>query len=245
MLSGGFFLPNSTSPVQAPNFYPTPVSGDAVGAILEGPGKCAANGYDDCNPYGVAPFGFAVKAGYRFLPWLSVGVSFSYAEFSSLENADNGDTLDDTSQLVRQMWTLGAYGRYYFTQFHSRLHPWLELGVNYSDDNASYVRGATQTDNGQPETQAYYVEERGLDVRVTAGLDWRLAPVFAVGPWLGYERVIPLEGCVEIDVDTDAAPVEQQYGNRKICNNPPVQASGYGVLSGGIFAKVTFDPFSR
>lgn len=239
MARAGFFLPNGSSPVQAPNFYPpNNVGGDPVGNILRGTE----------HPYGADPFGIAVTLGYRFLPWLSAGVSFTYASFYALDGTDTGDYVDDTSQLQRQMWTLGLYGRYYFTQFNSRLHPWLELGLSYSDDNASYVRGATQEQgpgSGAPETQAYYLSEKGLDVRLTAGLDWRLAPVFALGPWLGYERVIPLQGCVEIDVDTQAASIEQQYGNQNRCSNPPIQANSYGVLSGGIFAKVTFDPLSH
>jgi hypothetical protein len=239
MVRGGFFLPNGASPVQSPGFYGassgTANGGDAVGDILRGTE----------HPYGLEPFGIIVEAGYRFFPWLSVGASFSYASFNSLDGTDTGDYSDSTSQLQRQMWTLGAYGRYYFTQFNSHLHPWLELGLSYSDDNASYVRGGTQAEGPQPETQEYYLEEKGLDVRLTAGLDWRLAPVFAVGPWVAYERVIPLQGCVEIDVDNQASPIEQSVSGQNRCGNPPVQSSGYGVVSGGIFAKVTVDLFGN
>jgi hypothetical protein len=234
MVRGGFFLPDAASPVQAPNFYPNGQATD-VGDILRGTE----------HPYGLEPFGLVIEAGYRLFPWLSVGASFSYASFDSLDGTDNGDYHDGTSQLQRQMWTLGAYGRYYFTQFHSHLHPWLQLGLSYSDDNASYVHGNSQASGGQPETQEIYLEEKGLDVRLGAGLDWRLAPVFAVGPWVGYERVIPIQGCAEIDVDTSAPQVEQQFSGQNRCTNPPVQASGYGVVSGGIYAKVTFDVFGH
>lgn len=220
--------------MQAPNFYATPVKGDAVGDILRGTE----------HPYGANPFAIAVTAGYRFFPWLSVGAYFSYASFFALDGTDSGDYADTTSQLERQMWTLGVYGRYYFTQLNSRLHPWINLGVGYSDDNASYVRIGTATSQGaSAEEQAYYLEEKGVDIKLTAGLDWRLAPVFSVGPWIGYERVIPLEGCAEVDVDSAANHTELQYSGINRCSNPPVAASGYGVLSGGIFVKVTFDPW--
>jgi hypothetical protein len=228
---GGFMLPDGASPVQAPNLYPgTTVSGDPTGDILRGTE----------HPYGLEPFGLVLAVGYRFFPWLSLGVSFSYASFDSLDGTDTGDYVDTTSQLQRQMWTLGVYGRYYFTHFHRRLQPWVELGLAYSDDNASYVRGATQASNGQPETSEYYLEEKGIDTRLTIGLDWRLAPVFAVGPWVAYERVIPIQGCVEVDVD-NLSPVP---GIPNECSSP-VEAHGYGVVSGGIFLKLTVDPWPR
>ena len=90
-------------------------------------------------------------------------MSFTYASFYALDGTDTGDYTDTTSQLQRQMWTLGAYGRYYFTQFHSRLQPWVELGLGYSDDNASYVRapGQRRPRRQQPETQAYYLDGEG------------------------------------------------------------------------------------
>jgi hypothetical protein len=235
MVRAGVFLPDGSSPVQSPNFYNgVNVRGDAVGDILRGTE----------HPYGVDPFGISVSLGYRFLPWLSAGATFTYASFFALDNTNSGDYVDSTSQLQRQMWTLGAYGRYYITQLSSRLQPWVELGVAYSDDNASYVRINTQTSSG-PEQQQYYLEEKGIDVRLVAGLDVRMAPVFSLGPWIGYERVIPVQGCVEIDVDTNAPKLEQQYGNKNVCSNPPVQASGYGVLSGGLFVKLTWDPWQR
>jgi hypothetical protein len=227
----GFMLPDSASPVQAPNLYAgSTVSGDPTGDILRGTE----------HPYGLEPLGIVVAAGYRLFPWLSVGAFFSYASFDSLDGTDTGDYQDSTSQLQRQMWTLGAYGRYYFTKIHPRLHPWVELGLGYSDDNASYVRGSTQASNGQPETAEYYLEEKGLVARLTAGLDWRLAPVFAVGPWVAYERVIPVSACVEVDVD----PQSPVPGVPNTCG-APVQADGYGVVSGGIFLKLTVDPFPR
>ena len=226
----GFMLADGASPVQAPNLYPRPIS---VGDILSG----------RVSPYGLEPLGLVVSAGYRLLPWLSVGAFFSYASFQANDGLDAGDYLDqvggNTSQLQRQLWTLGAYGRYYFTQFHRRLQPWVELGLGYSDDNASYVRLGPQGGQGA-EQESYYLEEKGIVARLTAGLDWRLAPVFALGPWVSYERVVPLSACIEVDVDSES-PVP---GVPNTCSSP-VQANGYGVVSGGIFLKVTVDPWPR
>lgn len=228
---GGFMLPDGASPVLAPGLYASSMAtGNPTGDILRGTER----------PYGLEPFGLVASVGYRFLPWLSVGAFFSYASFSALDGTDSGDYPDTTSQLQRQMWTLGAYGRYYFTRLHRRLHPWVELGLGYSDDNASYTRGSTQASNGQPETAEYYLEEKGIVARLVAGLDWRLAPVFSVGPWLGYERVVPVSGCAEVVVDS-ASPVP---GIANTCSSP-VEANGYGVVSGGIFVKLTLNPWAR
>src|SRR5580704_1414115 len=55
-IRGGVMLPNSASPVQARNLYPSFMgSGDPTGDILEGKE----------SPYGPDPFGITVAAGYR------------------------------------------------------------------------------------------------------------------------------------------------------------------------------------
>jgi hypothetical protein len=223
-------LADAGSPVTAPNLYPSTIPGDPTGTILRGTEQ----------PYGVEPFGLAISAGYRFLPWLSVGASFTYASFDALDGTDTGDFVDGTSQLQRQLWSLSVYARYYFTQFHSHLHPWVQVGLGYSDDNASYVRGSSQSTQAQPETAAYYLEVRGLAIPLSLGLDWRLAPVFSVGPWVGYERIVPLTACVEVDVDSSAsfAPTPNTCGGQ-------AQGHGYGVVSGGIGAKITIDPWAH
>jgi len=239
-IRGGFMLPDGSSPVLAPNLYASSTaSGDPTGDILRGTE----------HPYGLEPLGVVATVGYRFFPWLSAGAFFSYASFEANDGTDNGDYLDtvggNTSQLERQMWTLGAYGRYYFTQFHRRLQPWVELGVGYSDDNANYVRLGPQAVGG-PEQESYYLEEKGIVARLVAGLDWRLAPVFAVGPWVSYERVIPLSGCVEVDIPAPASGgMNPDQPIPSTCGGSTIQANGYGVVGGGIFVKLTVDPWPR
>jgi hypothetical protein len=223
----GVMLPNSASPVKAPTLYPS-ITGDATGDILEGKE----------SPYGPDPIAVTATVGYRFFPWLSAGLSFSYATFFVNDGTDSGDYPDTTSQLERQYWSLAAYGRYYFVTLHNRLHPWVELGLGYSDDNASYDRAAIQTTSTMgspgPELQQYILEEQGLVGSLTAGLDVRLATFLSLGPSLGYSRVVPLRACVTVNVDS-MSPVP----GMNTCSSPPVSANGYGLFSGGVYVKVT------
>jgi hypothetical protein len=225
---GGVVLPDSSSPVLAPSLYPSSITGDPTGDILAGRE----------SPYGPDPFGITLALGYRFFPWLSAGAVFSYAKFMAKDGTDTGDYKDGTSRLERQLWSLGAYGRYYLASLHPRLHPWVELGFAYSQDNASYIHASTQTTSGTPEAQQYLLEEEGLMVPLTVGLDWRVAPAISFGPSIGYARVVPLSGCVTDNVDSLSAV----RGISNQCSSP-VSAHGYGVFFGGIFAKVTFDVF--
>jgi hypothetical protein len=211
----------------APNLYPAGISGNPTGDILQG--KEA--------PYSYDPFAVGVSAGYRVLPELSTGLMFSYASFQATDGTDTGDYVDGTNLLRRQMWSLGVYGRYYLTTWTPRLHPWVELGVGYFDDKAQYVRGGSMTINANVETEEFYLEDKGFVVPITLGLDWRLAPAFAVGPMLGYERAFPTEGCVNTVVDMNSP-----YPGMNTCDSRTVQANGFGVFFGGIFAKVTIGP---
>jgi hypothetical protein len=229
-LRGVFMYAGGESPALAPNLYSSNISGNPTGDILQGTEA----------PYGYDPFGLSLAAGYRFLPYLSAGAFFTYAAFLALDNTDTGDYKDSTSQLQRKLWTLGAYARYYLTTLSSRLQPWVDLGFGYSDDTASYTRIANQGSAGGPAINNYYIEEKGLIVPLNVGLDWRLAPVFSVGPTLGYARVFPLSGCVQVDADP-RSPVQSV----NTCDSSVVNARGYGVFYGGIYLKVTIGPPAR
>jgi hypothetical protein len=229
---GGIMLPSGPSPVQAPNLYGmAQSSGDPTGDILRGKE----------SPYGPDVFGISVALGYRFFPWLSAGAFFTYASFAANDGTDTGDyCCDGTSQLERQFWSVGGYARYYLTTLHPRLHPWIELGLGYSDDNANYVRGGgngLQAVNGQPETQLFVLEEKGLFVPLTLGLDVRLAPLVSLGPAVGYARVFSLGGCITVEVDS-FSPVP----GTSTCKSPPVDANGDGIFFAGIFLKLTLGP---
>jgi hypothetical protein len=230
-LRGGFTYAGGESPVLAPNLYPGSQGSDPTGDILRGTEK----------PYSFDPLAGTILAGYRFLPYLSAGAWFSYASYQVQDGTDTGDYKDGTSQLQRTVWQLGAYGRYYFTTLHQRLQPWVELGVGYSNDTSSYVRGgAVQGTSGQSVVQDYYLTHRGIAVPLTVGLDWRLAPVFSVGPAFGYTRIFPISGCVDSEPQSDPTHTTTLQPVNT-CSSPPVEANGYGVFFGGAFIKVTID----
>jgi len=233
---GGFVAPDSASPVTAPGLLPGGRgSGAPTGDIL----------YGTENPYSYDPFGFSLTGGYRFLPFLSAGIFFDYANFQTNDGTDTGDYVDGTSQLQRQVWQLGVYGRYYLTTLWRRFHPWAELGVGATEDTASYIRiGATQ--GPTPPTTNYYLTYWGIATDLKIGLDWRLSPFFSVGPVLGYSRVFGLSGNVQVcevlqSGDCDTNP-QHNYRNT---SSSPVTTSGYGMFFGGIFLKVTLGPSLR
>jgi hypothetical protein len=240
--SGGPMVPDTISPVLAPNLYPTKgasTAGNPNGDIITGRE----------HPYGADVFGLSFSAGYRFLPYLSAGAFFTYANFAAQDGTGAGDYVTPTdsniSQLQRQAWQLGAYVRYYFTMLHPRLQPWVRLGVGYSEDTASYTRGAVQGAHG-PLTQDYYLTHQGVVVPLTIGLDWRLAPALSLGPTLGYSRVFGLHGCVDSEFQSDPNnPLPSGITNINTCASPPVQTGDYGVFFGGIFAKLTFGGRTR
>jgi hypothetical protein len=237
-------VPNAGSPVQSSNLYPgNTVGGDPTGDILEGKE----------SPYGPGVPSVAVTLGYRFLPWLSAGASFSYGNFWVNDGTDNGDYKDTTQGLERQYWSLAAYARYYLVGLHPRLEPWIELGVGYSDDNASYNRGAIMTSNAGAETQQYLLEEQGVVASLALGLDWRLAPFLSVGPSVGWAQTFPTKACVTDNVDqfSTVGQVTNQCVNHSTPGTPvpatgmpetfgAVNGSSYGVFFGAVYAKLTF-----
>jgi hypothetical protein len=231
------------SPVQAPTLWAGQGgTADMRGSILD-PSGAAGIGHQ-YSPYGIDPLAFGATLGYRFHPNFSAGVFFSFASYMALNNADNGDAPDLTSRLARQQWNLGVYGRYYLVQLHRRFQPWVEIGVGYNGDIAVYSRPiGERTGAGSgagPETGDYTLRQDGIVVPVTLGLDIRPSPVFSLGPMLGYWRVFPVHGCVEVVLD-QYSPVPAT----NTCAAPPVENHGYGTIFGGIFAKVTLDPFTR
>jgi hypothetical protein len=238
------------SPVQAPTLWPTTTGsmGFPRGTILD-PATAATvpTGSEAFTPYSLDPIALSIRVGYRILHDLSVGAFFSFAQYDVNDGTDTGLSPDGTSQLERQQVTVGAYARYYFTHFHRRLQPWVLVGVGFNYDIAAYTRSVGQATGGMaganPETGNYILQQEGIVVPVAVGLDWRLAPVFSVGPTLGLARVFPVKGCVEVDVDQYApAPLQ---GGANTCSSPPVENHGYDNFYAGIYAKITFFPLTR
>lgn len=235
------------SPVQAPTLWPTSGAsgGFPRGTILDPATAATLSPSQAYAPYSLDPFALSIRVGYRILRDLSVGVFFSFAQYDVNDGADSGLSPDSTSQLERQQVTLGAYARYYFTRFVvPHLQPWILLGAGFNYDIAAYTRPIGQATGGMaganPETGNYILQQDGIVVPAAAGLDWRLAPVFSVGPTVGFARIFPLKGCVEIDVD-QYSPLPGQ----NTCSSPPVVSYGYDNFYAGVYAKITFDPFTH
>jgi hypothetical protein len=251
---GAFMLPDEASPVLAPNLYNNPSNPQATGNILRG--------ID--SPYGFDPFGVEITAGYRILPYLSVGGFFQYANYS-----DNGNETDSASQLQRQAWQLGGYVRFYgvptgeghtsFPYFDApifdRLSPWVELGVGYTQDTASYVLSGVQASNSPgntgPVTQDMYLTYNGIVANLRIGLDWRLAPIFSLGPVLGYGRAFGVSACADSEpaVDPSNPTANPGLNAENTCasgyKGSQAEANGFGVFFGGIYLKVTLGPDVR
>jgi hypothetical protein len=241
---GGFMLPESASPVTAPNLLPNPRPNvDLNGDILNG----------KINPYSYDPFAFAVAAGYRFLPFLSAGLFFDYGSFGVNGGCDTGlpECNDNTSQLQRVMWQLGAYARYYFTMLSPRLHPWIEVDVGATEDTTSYSRPGISTSMTPGQSAPlwnYYLTYWGLATNLRAGLDWRLSPWLSVGPFVGYSRVFALSGEVQVcpqNSSTQTGNCDTTSPYYRDTSSSPVSANGFGLFFGGIFAKVTLGPSLR
>jgi opacity protein-like surface antigen len=244
-LGGGIQTGGGNSPVQAATLWPTTSGSNGFprGTLLD-PTTASAIG-QGFTPYTFDPFAISARVGYRLRHDLSVGVFFSFAQYLVLDGADTGDAPDSTSQLQRQQVTVGAYARYYFVHFHRRFQPWVSAGVGFNYDVAAYTRpigSASGAIGAQPETGNYLLQQEGVVVPLAIGLDWRLAPVFSIGPTVGFSHVFALKGCVEVDEDQYQ---QAQTPAQNTCQSPPVQSFGYENFYAGIYAKVTFYPLTR
>ena len=239
---GGVAYGGGDSPLQAPNVYGSAFQTvNPAGTILNpAGGKTIGQSF---SPYTYDPLGFAFQAGFRPLPAWSFGLFFSYANYGNNADPDTGDLPDGTGGLERVRWSLGAYARYYLTTLSSRLQPWAQVGIGYVDDSASYSHplGFGVTNGGGFDNGNYLLDYHGLAIPISVGLDWRLAPVFAVGPFFTYEQAIPVGGCLQITVDQSRSGV----GPVNTCDGGVAQAQTYGSILGGLFAKLTFDPLPR
>ena len=77
------------------------------------------------------------------------------------------------------------------------------------------------------------------------GLDWRLAPIFSVGPVIGYGHTFGLSSCADSELGTSDSPtVGLSPANTCAAGYKGQQstANDYGIFFGGIFAKVTLGP---
>lgn len=113
-----------------------------------------------------------LDAMYRFSPEIAAGVYFSYG-FGQL-NSDLADACDAAGQDCSSSNTrFGIQGTYSFTKVSPSMVPWAGLGIGY-EWNSADLAGDTITFTG--------FEYLNLQ----AGLDWKLNPQFALGPYVQY-----------------------------------------------------------
>jgi hypothetical protein len=134
-------------------------------------------------PYG-AGFVGALNVGVRFASIFTVGLA---ADVRFLESTSP----DGVSNLSRNMWTFGPYGRVYFPLGLTKLEPWVGVGFAYLRDtqNFTVTRGTTGTEK---------ITTEAVTLPLSIGA---LYPVLnrhlSVGPSFTYAPVFPSGGCVD------------------------------------------------
>ncbi len=211
MLRPGYGSAGDSSPIL---FSRTTPSG--VGDIYDGTAK----------PYG-GGFAGDVSTGYRFLQFMSAGI---YAEMRS-SSADKVN--DGTTDLSRSAWGAGMYVRGYLPTLHEKFDPWLSLGVGYVQDKQTYKRPY------QGQNIDWTLRHHGVAVPIGIGVDYRVAPIFAIGPSFRYAIVNQAGGCLEASQNTSVGAV----GNKQCTDAKELQritkAEGYGAWSIGLDLRLT------
>ncbi len=98
-------------------------------------------------------------------------------------------------------------------------------------------------EDGGPVTQDMYNTYQGVVTNLRIGLDWRLAPIFSVGPVLGYGRVFGFSACADSEPQTDPNNQSQSVGLNpaNTCSSAykgaQAQTNDYGVLSAASSSK--------
>ena len=218
MLRPGLGAAGSGSPV---GFQPGPnVSLPDPPALLQG-----------ASPYGVGFIGQA-SLGYRFHPFVSAGIRGGY-------RVSSASALSDGSQNVsRTAWDAGFYVRAYplagSDPIRRHLDPWIGVGVEYMHDTQSF-RHPTASNAGTINAD-WTIDHHAVSVPIGIGVDYRVAPMFSVGPSFEYAFAVPVAGCAAVSANG--------FSGASYCSNSGdgqkfMTASGYGVWSAGLDLKVT------
>lgn len=214
MLRPGYGAAGDVSPVQ---YDPKPL---VVFANPPGTGDVYAG---TAKPYG-GGFAGDVSVGYRFLPFMSAGI---YAELrsSSAESVNDG-----TSDLSRSGWGSGMYVRGYFPMVHPSLDPWVSVGVGYAQDTQTYKRAGID----------WELKHHGVAVPLGLGIDYRVAPMFAIGPSFRYAFVSGAGGCLKLSTTVSGLG----SASNKQCTDADefrriTKAESYGAWSVGLDLRLT------
>jgi hypothetical protein len=183
MLRPSFGSAGSDCPVK-----PAPSADAAFGTLVKG-----------ASSWNIGFVGQA-SVGYRFVPFLSVGLRGGFRSAS-------GSTLDDSAtNLSRTGESGGLYVRFYPAVFapsvSKYLDPWVSAGLGYEHDNQSFNKVAVPglSPSGMiPVTQlrvAVSMEHHAVSVPLAIGVDYRVTKFLSLGP--SFELAInnPIAGCV-------------------------------------------------
>ena len=169
----------------------------------------------DASPYGGGFVGEA-SAGYRFLPFMSVGVA------GGIRSASASSVDDGTTDLKRSAWTVGPYVRAYLFMVPV-VEPWISIGVAYMSDEQTYKRIGID----------WSLQHHGVAVPITVGVDYPIIDMLSVGPSFQYTTVAQAGGCLK----GSAGGTSQSYCTDA---NPKVpKTDGYSVWSIGVNLRLT------
>jgi hypothetical protein len=157
---------------------PVRYNGGPVNATQITPSDSIFSG--DSQPYDVGFVG-QLNLGVRFMSIFSVGLMGDMRFLSK-------STPSDVTNLSRNSWTFGPYGRVYFPLGISKLEPWFGVGINYLHD----------TQNFNVPTGSEKITADAISVPLSVGA---MYPVWSrhlsIGPSFTYAPVFPTGGCVD------------------------------------------------
>jgi hypothetical protein len=220
MLRPAFGGAPGDSPVR---FEPSPtvrVAGDP-GALLQG-----------ASPYGAGFIGQGFL-GYRFHPIISGGLQ------AGLRTTSASALSDGSTNLSRSSWDAGFYLRGYplalSESIRQYVDPWISVGVEYMRDTQSFQR-PVPTSTGTTVNADWTLDHHAVAVPIGVGIDYRLHPMFSIGPSFEYAIAAGVGGC--------AKQAAAGFSSNSYCSNEDpgkqvLKANTYGVWSVGLDLKVT------
>ena len=180
------------------------------------------------SPYGGGFIGEAF-IGYRTMKYISFGLSAGYRK-SSASQIDDG-----TTNLSRSAWSIGPYVRAYVPLIPV-IDPWVSIGVSYMHDTQSFTRNVDVAySNGATGTipADWSLDHHGVAVPIGVGFDYKVLPMFSIGPSFEYAFVASAGGCAKIT----AQGISQSQCTD--ANPKLTSAKSYNVWSIGLDLRLT------
>lgn len=192
---------------------------DSGARLSSPPGKIYGG---DASPYG-AGFSGQGALGYRFIPFLSAGISAGFRN-SSASAVD-----DATTDLARSAWMVGPYIRAYVpSKMVFGFEPWLSVGAEYVHDTQTF---------GQPigpVPAKWTIVHYGVAIPIGIGVDYRFLEYFAVGPSFQYAQTLSAQGCAKAEATG--------FASTNLCSGDTprlTESKTYGAWTLGLDLRVT------